>query len=104
MGTGYTDDGFAIGLAFILRVLNQWEMFDSLHWFNSGRKHGSVAQYFKLDAQLLEKRYKEKSDRNKLSREEFEHRMKLNRRSTVEMELLGFSISSARVFFLDKPK
>jgi len=102
--TCYTDDGFAIGLAFTLRVLNQWDKFDSLHWFNSGRKNGSVAQHFKLDAQLLEKRYQDKSERNKLSREEFEHRMKLNRRSTLEMELLGFSISSARVFFLEKPK
>ena len=30
--------------------------------------------------------------------------MKLNKRSNLEMDLLGFSISSARVFFLEKPK
>ena len=102
--TCYTDDGFAIGLAFLLRTLNQWDRFDSLHWFNAGRKNGSVAQYFKLDAQLLETRFKDKGNKNKLSVEEYQHRMKLNQRSTLEMELLGFSISSARVFFLDKPK
>ena len=36
----YTQDGFTLGCAFILKVLNLNEKFDSLHWFES------VSQYY----------------------------------------------------------
>ena len=31
--SGYTDDGFSMGLAFILNTLNQDEQFDAVNWF-----------------------------------------------------------------------
>jgi WASH complex subunit 7 len=34
-GGYYTDDGFAIGLAFILSVTDQQKMYDRLNWFKS---------------------------------------------------------------------
>lgn len=37
----FTDDGLVLGLAYILKVLNQDKQFDSLHWFESATRHFS---------------------------------------------------------------
>ncbi|XP_057869447.2 uncharacterized protein LOC131076327 isoform X2 [Cryptomeria japonica] len=44
----FTDDGFVLGLAYILKVLGQEFEFDSLHWFSS------ATQYFKNQISQLE--------------------------------------------------
>ena len=105
----FTDDGFALGLAYLLAILKQNAAFDSLHWFHS------MTAKLKKDALELEKlkkvaeSYAKKRYRStKPSAEEEqalaevafkEKRLRENRRET---ELFFFSFSGARIFFKEE--
>lgn len=89
-GAAFTDDGFSMGLAYCLTLLDQWKQADSLHWFESVEKTlGGEKQ--KVESQ----RAGEKDDlQNTLT-------LKLKRLETTmrEFQLLHFSVTSARIFF-----
>ena len=46
-GAAFTDDGFAMGVAYILKLLDQYSAFDSLHWSQSINEKG-MKDYEKL--------------------------------------------------------
>jgi len=94
-GAAFTDDGFSMGVAYILKLLDQFEDFDSLHWFRS----------------VKEKYVREKTEVEKQQRGETSEGadLKLSQTLTLtmkrielysrEFDLVSFSMRSARVFF-----
>jgi WASH complex subunit 7 len=49
----FSDDGFPMGLAYIPKLLGQYALFDSIHWFQSFQK---MAEEEKEDAQNISKK------------------------------------------------
>uniref|UniRef100_H3CSF2 WASH complex subunit 4 n=1 Tax=Tetraodon nigroviridis TaxID=99883 RepID=H3CSF2_TETNG len=93
-GAAFTDDGFAMGVAYILKLLDQYLEFDSLHWFQSVRD-----KYRKeMNAVVKEQNVQSTSQDEKLLQT-----MNLTQKRLdlylQEFELLYFSLSSARIFF-----
>nr|XP_006633158.1 PREDICTED: WASH complex subunit 7 [Lepisosteus oculatus] len=94
VGAAFTDDGFAMGVAYILKLLDQYQEFDSLHWFQAVRE-----KYLKeMNAVVKEQHVQATSQDEKLMQT-----MNLTQKRLdvylQEFELLYFSLSSARIFF-----
>jgi len=87
----FTDDGLAMGIAYILQVLDQWSLFDSLHWFTS------VKDMYENQIQSVKKQKGQTSD-EKLDQT---LALTLNRLDSYhkEFKLLYYGLSSARIFF-----
>jgi WASH complex subunit 7 len=92
----FTDDGFAIGVAFILKLLDQDREFESLHWFQSIL---AKLEQDEKEAQAADTAAKS-NDTTSLTR------LTLNRiRSLItEYNLLRASLTGARVFFAESGK
>ncbi len=88
-GGFFTDDGFAIGIAYILKLLDQYKQFDSLHWFEEVQNRYTDEQK-NLQAQL-NKQKKEEQQTAVLT-------MKRLKSYQTEFELLRFSFDG----FFDK--
>jgi len=92
LGTGkFTDDGFALGVAYILKLLDQYDQLDSLHWYDSVKKYFVEKQ--KQIQTEIQNAPKEEARAKTVTVEKF-NRMK------NEFDLLGYCFSGARVFFL----
>jgi len=98
-GYVFCDDGFAIGIAYILKLLDQTQNFDALHWFDSVRDHYTQL-IAKLDEQVNQDKHSRKS---KKERQEQQQTTVLNQKKLRlymrEFDLLKFSFAGAKIFF-----
>mmetsp|Transcript_35230 Transcript_35230/g.48134 ORF Transcript_35230/g.48134 Transcript_35230/m.48134 type:complete len:1177 (-) Transcript_35230:275-3805(-) len=105
----FTDDGFAIGLVYILKLLDQFDEFDSLHWFR-----GTLEKFAKEKADCTaqleraqRKKAKQRSDQDEGLIQSLSMSLRRNQRYVRELEMLWFCFSGARIFFRfnveDKP-
>ena len=87
----FTDDGLAMGIAYILQVLDQWSLFDSLHWFTA------VKDLYEKQIQGVQKQ-KDQTNDEKLTQT---LALELKRLDSYlkEFKLLYYGLSSARIFF-----
>ncbi|XP_073476379.1 WASH complex subunit 4 isoform X1 [Aquarana catesbeiana] len=94
VGAAFTDDGFAMGVAYILKLLDQYQEFDSLHWFQSVRE-----KYMKEKRAVSKQQNVQSNNQD----EKLLQTMNLTQKRLdiylQEFELLYFSLSSARIFF-----
>jgi WASH complex subunit 7 len=88
----FTDDGFAIGIAYILKLLDQNKDFDSLHWFESVKKR------FEHDRHNVVAAAKTKSKEDQLTAQVTLDKLAVHMN---EFDLLKYSFSGARIFFKD---
>ncbi|CAH2263502.1 WASH complex subunit 4 [Pararge aegeria] len=89
-GAAFTDDGFAMGIAYILKLLDQDSSFESLHWFES------VWAHIKKERESIDEQKSKGSVQLQQALALTEKKIK-----TLEEEykLLYYSLTSARIFF-----
>ncbi|KAI8422461.1 hypothetical protein MSG28_006289 [Choristoneura fumiferana] len=90
VGAAFTDDGFAMGIAYILKLLDQDSNFEALHWFDSVWKH------IKEERKNLEEQKAKGSLQLQQALALTEKKIKT---LEEEFKLLYYSLTSARIFF-----
>ena len=97
LSPGFTDDGFVMGVAYMLRVLGVDDKFDSLQWFRAVRRH------LLREKSVAEKGLAEMGNSRKVQQSQAYGALKLklsiNKEVREVFEELEFSLHSARVFF-----
>lgn len=91
----FCDDGFAVGISYLLTLLKQDDEFDSIHWFES------VLEHLKEQRNTLANEIQQ-ATKQKNKSYDFEHnQLNLTRQDNIiqEYTLCYFGINSSRVFF-----
>lgn len=100
-GTWFTDDGFAMGLAYVLKLLNQNAEFNSLHWFKA------VRQKYVKELKQLATAKEENGGGNDSSNSNYDAKLQQTlalseKRINIilqEFDLLYCNLNSAKIFF-----
>ena len=82
----FCDDGFAIGIAYFLKILKQTEKFAGLNWFDS----------------VIEKYDKDQKNRTQVTATEYNMMMKRAEAYKKEFEWLFYSFVAAQQFFKEE--
>ncbi|CAK1540475.1 unnamed protein product [Leptosia nina] len=90
VGAGFTDDGFAMGVAYILKLLDQDSNFESLHWFDS------IWNHIKSERDMIAEQKNKGSVQLQQALALSETKL---RTLEEEYKLLYYSLTSARIFF-----
>ncbi|XP_064467103.1 WASH complex subunit 4-like [Ornithodoros turicata] len=93
VGAAFTDDGFTMGVAYILKLLDQYQEFDALHWFQS------VEEKFRKDKAQVNVQNKQAEGNDEKLQQAMTLTGKRLETHKHEFDLLNFSLSSARIFF-----
>ncbi|KAJ3639981.1 hypothetical protein Zmor_003307 [Zophobas morio] len=89
----FTNDGFVIGLAYIIELLGQESQLNSLHWFHS------VQAKFEQDKKKIEEQKAVASKQDDKLQQTLQLSEKRINSFEREFRLLYYSFSSARIFF-----
>lgn len=100
-GTWFTDDGFAMGLAYVLKLLNEKTEFGALHWFKA------VRQKYTSELEQLGRSREESNDTNEPVNRTHDAKLQQTialseRRINIilqEFDLLYCSLNSANIFY-----
>ena len=90
----FTDDGFAIGIVYILKLLNQLSDFNSLNWFRS------VQSKIKMEKEKIKR---QRAELEKSKGDNLLQTLLLSEKRIqafeMEFQLLFFSVNSCKIFF-----
>lgn len=90
----FTDDGFAIGIVYILKLLNQLSDFNSLNWFKS------VKSKIKMEKEKIKR---QRAELEKSKGDNLLQTLLLSEKRIqafeMEFQLLFFSVNSCKIFF-----
>ena len=96
----FTDDGFAIGIAYILAILKQGPQFESMHWFDT--MYSKYGEEQKMTTQELSSVKGGRGRKDKELISELEIRSGRIETMKREFRLLFYSLDGAQVFFEGK--
>ena len=103
-GTLFTDDGFAMGLAYVLKLLDQTSEFNSLHWFKAVRqKYLRGREKLLSDAKGINDGTTESLSNSNSYDAKLQQTLALSQKRInnvlQEFDLLYCNLSSAKIFF-----
>ncbi|CAH0562284.1 unnamed protein product [Brassicogethes aeneus] len=91
--SAFTDDGFALGLAYIIELLDQESQLNSLHWFHA------IQRKFKNDRLKIDEQKALSVNDNTKLKQTLTLTEKRIKTFEKEFQLLYYSFNSARLFF-----